>query len=52
MTYTSLNRKVEARTQASGVYRNEYEIHYYGKPLSDTARKIDSFVLHVLQKYD
>jgi hypothetical protein len=52
MTYTSLNRKVEARTQAKGVYRSEYEIHYYGRPLSDTARNVDSFVLHVLQKYD
>jgi hypothetical protein len=52
MTYTSLNKKVEARTQAKGVYRNEYEIHYYGRPLSDTARHTDHFVVHVLQRYD
>ena len=52
MTYTSLNRKVEARTQAKGVYRNEYEIHYYGKLLSDTAGLVDSVVRKVLQRYD
>jgi hypothetical protein len=51
-TYTSLNKKSFSRNQAKGVYRNEYETHFFGKPLSDTARKEDPFVLHVLQRYD
>jgi len=52
MVYTTFNKKVFAKTQAKGVYENEYEIHFYGKPLRDTAKQIDPFVLHVLQKYD
>jgi hypothetical protein len=52
MTYTSLNRKVMSRTHANGVYRNEYETFFYGKPLSDTALRIDPAVLSVIQRYD
>jgi hypothetical protein len=52
MTYTSLNKKAFARTQASGVYRNEYETHFFGKPLSDTATHEDPYVLDVLRRYD
>jgi hypothetical protein len=52
MTYTSLNKKVFARTQANGVYRNEYETFFYGKPLSDTATKTDPAILSVLKRYD
>jgi len=52
LTYTSLNRKVFARTQANGVYRNEYETFFYGSPQSDTARKIDPVVLDVIKRYD
>ena len=51
-TYTSLNKKVFARTQAAGVYRNEYETHFFGRPLSDTATHVDPFVLSVLKRYD
>lgn len=51
-TYTSLNKKVFARTQAAGVYRNEYETHFFGRPLSDTATHVDPFVLSVLRRYD
>jgi hypothetical protein len=52
MTYTSLNKKVFARTQAAGVYRNEYETHFFGRPLSDTARHTDPYVMSVLERYD
>jgi hypothetical protein len=52
MTYTSLNRKVMARTQANGVYRNEYETVLFGRPLSDTAHDIDPAVLSVLKRFD
>lgn len=51
-TYTSLNKEVMARTHANGVYRNEYETIFYGKPLSDTARHIDSAALEVIRRYD
>lgn len=52
MTYTSLDKKVFSRTQAKGVYRNEYEIHFFGKPLSDTAMHIDPYLVEFLKKYD
>lgn len=52
MTYTSLNRRVMARTHANGVYRNEYETVFFGKPQSDTARRIDPEVLSVIRRYN
>ena len=52
MTYTSLNKKVMVRTQANGVYRNEYETVFFGKPLSDTAQHIDPAVLSIIQRYN
>jgi hypothetical protein len=51
-TYTSLNKKEFSKIQAGGVYRNEYEIHFFGKPLSDTATHIDSHLVDFLNKYD
>ena len=51
-TYLCFNKKEFARHHANGVYRNEYETHFYGKPLSDTAKQVNPFVLHVLDKYD
>jgi len=53
MIYTSLNKKVFARTQAKGTYRSEYEIHFYGKPLSDTVTSPpDTAVINLLKRYD
>jgi hypothetical protein len=52
MTYTSLNKKVMVRTQANGVYRNEYETVLFGKPLSDTARHIDPDALSIIRRYN
>lgn len=51
MTYTSFNKKVFAKKQANGVYRNEYETVFFGKPLSDTARHIDSFILKTIKNH-
>jgi hypothetical protein len=50
--YTEFDKKAFARTQAKGIYRNEYETFFFGKPLSDTATHIDPYVLHVLKSYD
>jgi hypothetical protein len=50
--FTEFNKKAFARTQAKGIYRNEYETYFFGKPLSDTATHIDPYVLHVLKSYD
>ncbi|HWB94881.1 MAG TPA: hypothetical protein VG605_23665 [Puia sp.] len=51
-TYTSLNREVFARSQANGVYRNEYETFFFGRPQSDTARVVDPVILNVIKRYD
>jgi hypothetical protein len=50
--YNGFNKDRFARTQAAGDYRNEYEIHFFGKPQSDTATKIDQNVIDILKKYD
>jgi len=52
MTYTSFNKKEFSKTQAAGVYRNEYEVHFFGKPLSDTATRVDSNLVQFLNTYD
>jgi hypothetical protein len=51
-TYTAFNKKTLARTQAGGIYRNEYETYFYGKPLSDTATRTDSSVLNIIKRYN
>ncbi len=52
LTYTSLNRKLFARTQANGVYRSEYETFFYGKPLDPTTRQADPNIVDILRRYD
>jgi hypothetical protein len=52
MLYTSFNKKEFARNQAKGLYRNEYEVHFFGKTLSDTATQVDSSIILFLHKYD
>jgi hypothetical protein len=51
-TYTSFNKKVFSKTQAKGVYRNEYEVHFFGRPLSDTATYVDPNLVEFLNTYD
>jgi|SRR5450432_1481793 len=52
MTYTSFNKKAFSKTQAKGLYRNEYEVHFFGKTLSDTATKTDYELVDFLNRYD
>jgi hypothetical protein len=52
LTYTSFNKKVFSRSQARGTYRNEYETHFFGKTLSDTATHTDPDLVEFLNKYD
>jgi len=52
MTRTSLNKKELSKTQAKGVYRNEYELHFFGKTLSDTVTRVDSNLVEFLNRYD
>jgi hypothetical protein len=50
--YNGFNKERFSRTQAAGDYKNEYEVHFFGKPLTDTARQIDPNVVEILKKYD
>lgn len=50
--YVGFDKHRFAKSHASGDYRNEYEIHFFGKPQSDTATHIDQNVLDLLNKYD
>ncbi len=51
-TYTSFNKKELSKSQAKGVYRNEYEEHFFGKTLSDTVTQVDPYLVDFLNKYD
>ncbi len=50
--YVGFNKERFAKSHAKGVYRNEYEIHFFGKPQTDTATHIDNNVVEILNKYD
>jgi hypothetical protein len=50
--YIGFDKERFSRNQAKGVYRNEYEVHFFRKPQSDTATHIDQNVLDILNKYD
>lgn len=52
MTYTSLNKNILAKTQANGVYRNEYETIFFKKPLTDTATVINKEILSILKRHN
>jgi hypothetical protein len=52
ITYTSFNRREFSKAQAKGVYRNEYETHFFGKPLSDTVTHVDPYLVEFLNRYD
>ena len=51
-TYTSFNKKEFSKTQAKGAYRNEYEMHFFGKTLSDTTTYVDASLVEFLNRYD
>ncbi|MBS1600448.1 MAG: hypothetical protein JST75_19620 [Bacteroidetes bacterium] len=50
--HNQFNKEAFARSQAKGVYRNEYEMHFFGKTLNDTARNVDAGVMKVLKRVD
>lgn len=50
--YIGFNKERFSRNQAAGDYKNEYEIHFFGKPLTDTATQVDQNVVDILKKYD
>jgi hypothetical protein len=50
--YTQFNKEAFARTQANGIYRKEYEIHFFGEMPEFNARPTDFEVLEILEKYD
>jgi len=51
--YTMYHKDVLARTQAGGIYRNEYETWFFGRPLSDTAtHPVNPEVLSILKRYN
>ena len=52
ITYTSLNKNILAKTQANGVYRNEYETIFFKKPLTDTATVINKEILSILKRHN
>ena len=51
-TYTGFNRKSFAVKQDAGIWRNEYETYFFGKPLSDTAKTTRLPVVNLLKKYN
>jgi len=51
--YTMYHKDVLARTQAGGIFRNEYETWFFGRPLSDTAtHPVNPEVLSILKRYN
>jgi hypothetical protein len=51
--HTMYHKEVLARTQAGGIFRNEYETWFFGRPLSDTAtHPVDQEVLSILKRYN
>jgi hypothetical protein len=51
--YTMYHKEVLARTQAGGIFRNEYETWFFGRPMSDTAtHPVDQEVLSILKRYN
>ena len=51
--YTMYHKDVLARTQAGGIFRNEYETWFFGRPMSDTAtHPVDQEVLSILKRYN
>jgi hypothetical protein len=51
-TYTSLNREALSQKQDAGIWRNEYETYFFGKPLSDTATVVRKPIVELLKKYN
>jgi hypothetical protein len=51
-SYTSWNKEAFAQKQSAGTLKNEYETHFFGRPLGDTAVKKNEEVMYFLKKID
>lgn len=51
-SYVSFNKKELAVKHDMGIWRNEYETHFFGKTLSDTATVVREPIVRILKKYD
>ena len=51
-SYTSFNKRELARRQDAGIWRNEYETLFYGKPVNDTATTVRQPIVNLLRKYN
>lgn len=51
-TYTSFDKKAFSIKQDAGIWKNEYQTHFFGKPLTDTAAVVREPILRILKKYD
>jgi hypothetical protein len=51
-SYTSFNKRELARRQDAGIWRNEYETLFYGKPVNDTATSVRQPIVNLLRKYN
>ena len=49
-TYTSFDKKELAKKQDAGIWRNEYETYFFGKPTKDSI-PINDAVVDILKKY-
>ena len=51
-SYTSFNKQELSLKQDAGQWKNEYQVYFYGKPLSDSATHVRAPILNLLKKYD
>jgi hypothetical protein len=51
-SYTSWNKRIFAVKQSAGVLQNEYETHFFGRPLQDSSHRNNEEVLHFLKRID
>lgn len=51
-TYTSLHHEALAVKQDAAIWRNEYESHFFGRPLSDTATVVRPGIVRMLERYN
>ena len=61
MIYSSFNKEFFAKNQANGFYKNEYEMHFFGKVTRDSTNNsikrdsvpvVNSYILDLLKRHD
>jgi hypothetical protein len=51
-TYTSFNNKALSVKQDAGIWKKEYETHFFGAPINDSATAVKEPIVRILKKYD